>query len=374
MYGYKREKKKIIEKIKTMIILILLLIILSLCYYMYKNIEIKSYPEMEYTSKKVMQTISEDEETNEITNTIEEVSKTVVGISKLKDTGSTIFLNNANKELALGSGIIITENGYILSNEHVTGGKYSNCYVTLYNGKEYNGNVIWADKEIDLSIVKINAKGMPYASLGDSNQIKVGETVYAIGNPIGFEFQRTVTSGIISAKERTIKIKEDDKISYMEDLIQTDATINEGNSGGPLIKKDGSIVGINTIKITSAEGIGFAMPINIVKPIIKKIDETGAFEEANLGIFAYDKQVIPYLDSNLKLESGIYIAQVAKDGVAYKENIKEGDIITKIDDIELNKMSELREYIYQKKPGEEVRLTLIRDNKVKTISLKLGKK
>ena len=115
------------------------------------------------------------------------------------------------------------------------------------------------------------------------------------GNPIGFEFRRTVTSGIISAKNRTIKIEEKDKSSYMTDLIQTDATINPGNSGGPLIYPNGDVIGINTIKITAAEGIGFAVPINIVKPIIESFKQTGNFEEATIGIYAYDKEVTPYL-------------------------------------------------------------------------------
>ena len=375
MYEYKKEKRKIKETIKTIVILILLLTVALLLYYMYIDIDITNYSSTEYQTTKTQQTISNNEEKNkEITNVIEEVTESVVGISKLQDNGSSIFLNKSNQELAIGTGIIISSDGYILTNQHVSGNRYSTCYVTLSNGKEYNANVIWADTDIDLSIIKINAKGLTTANLGDSDTIKVGEQVYAIGNPIGFEFQRTVTSGIISAKDRTIKIEEEEKLSYMEDLIQTDATINLGNSGGPLIKSDGTVIGINTIKITSAEGIGFAMPINIVKPIISKIIENGSFEEASLGIFAYDKEVIPYLDSNLNFENGIYVAQVNIDGVAYKAGVKEGDIITKIDNIELNKMSELRKYIYQKSPNDEVNLELLRNNKTINLAIKLGKK
>lgn len=375
MYEYKKEKRKISENIKTIVIVILLATVALLLYYMYINIDTPTYGNTEYQSTKIQQTISNNDIQNkEITNVIEEISESVVGISKLQDNGSSIFSNKSNQELAIGTGIIVSKDGYILTNQHVSGNKYSTCYVTLSNGKEYNANVIWADTDIDLSIIKINAKGLTTANLGDSNTIKVGEQVYAIGNPIGFEFQRTVTSGIISAKNRTIKIEEEDKLSYMEDLIQTDATINVGNSGGPLIKPDGTVIGINTIKITSAEGIGFAMPINIVKPIISKIIENGNFDEASLGIFAYDKEVIPYLDSNLHFESGIYVAQANLDGVAYKAGVKEGDIITKIDNIELNKMSELREYIYTKNPNDEVNLVILRDNKTINITVKLGKK
>ena len=375
MYEYKKQKGKTKEYIKTIIIVILLAIISVLLYNMYINIYISNYETSEYKSSKIQQTANVEETTSQdVTNVIEKASESVVGISKLQDNGSSIFLKNSTSELAIGTGIIISEDGYILTNQHVSGNKYSTCYVTLPNGKEYNANVIWADEDIDISIIKINAKGLTTANIGDSDKIKVGNQVYAIGNPIGFEFQRTVTSGIISAKDRTIKIEDEQKLTYMEDLIQTDATINLGNSGGPLIKSDGTVIGINTVKITTAEGIGFAIPINIVKPIISKIIEKGTFEEANIGIFAYDKEVIPYLDSNLKFDNGIYVAQVNIDGPASKSGLKEGDIITKIDNIELNKMSELRSYIYLKSPNEEINLTVLRNNKKINISVKLGKK
>lgn len=196
------------------------------------------------------------------------------------------------------------------------------------------------------------------------------------GNPIGFEFRRTVTSGIISAKNRTIKIEEKDKQSYMTDLIQTDATINPGNSGGPLIYPNGDVIGINTIKITTAEGIGFAVPINIVKPIIESFKQTGNFEEATIGIYAYDKEVTPYLSNNLinKFDKGIYVAQITPNGPADNTELKESDIITSIDNIELNTMNDLREYIYTKKPNDSVTLKIIRGKISKEINIELGKK
>ena len=196
------------------------------------------------------------------------------------------------------------------------------------------------------------------------------------GNPIGFEFRRTVTSGIISAKNRTIKIEEKDKSSYMTDLIQTDATINPGNSGGPLIYPNGDVIGINTIKITAAEGIGFAVPINIVKPIIESFKQTGNFEEATIGIYAYDKEVTPYLSNNLinKFNKGIYVAQITPNGPADSTDLKEGDIITSIDNIELNTMNDLREYIYTKKPNDSVSLKINRGKINKEIIITLGKK
>ena len=224
----------------------------------------------------------------------------------------------------------------------------------------------------------INVNNLEYLDLGDSDKIKVAEQVYAIGNPIGFEFQRTVTSGIISGLNRTIKIEEDNKTSYMEDLIQTDATINPGNSGGPLININGEVLGINSVKITSAEGIGFAIPINIIKPIIEKLTNTGECITPSLGVFAYDKNIVPYinqeLDQNIKLDKGIYIADVTKNSPAEKVGVKRGDILLEIDGIELEKMSELRTYIYRKNVGEKVNIKLVRSNKEYQISVTLAKK
>ena len=192
----------------------------------------------------------------------------------------------------------------------------------------------------------------------------------------GFEFRRTVTSGIISAKNRTIKIEEENKSSYMTDLIQTDATINPGNSGGPLIYPNGDVLGINTVKISSAEGIGFAVPMNIIKPIIESFKRTGGFEEATIGIYAYDKEVIPYLStsSNVNFEKGIYIAQITTNGPADNTELKEGDIITNIDHTSLNTMNDLRQYIYTKKPNDEVTLRVTRGKINKEIKIVLGKK
>ena len=169
----------------------------------------------------------------------------VVGISKIKNTGSSIFNTDSASELGLGTGIIVSDSGYILTNWHVAGNRYSSCYVTLDDGSVNNGSVVWSDDVLDIAIVKINAKGLKYLKLGDSDGIKLGDPVYAIGNPIGIEFQRTVTAGIISGLNRSIKLSEDGVDSYMDDLVQTDATINPGNSGGPLINAAGEVVRYN---------------------------------------------------------------------------------------------------------------------------------
>lgn len=375
----KRVKKqsKIKRNIAIIIICTIIIITLIYLYDTYQKIEINN---SNYETKKVQSTINEQTVENTIENSktvadvLENTMESVVGISKLKDNGISIFSSNNETLLGLGTGLIVTESGYILSNEHVTGSKYSTCYITLENGKKYDGKVVWSDTDLDLSITKIDAKGLKYITLGDSSNIKVGESVYAIGNPIGFEFRRTVTSGIISAKNRSIKLEENNNISYMSDLIQTDATINPGNSGGPLIYPNGEVIGINTVKISSAEGIGFAIPINVVKGVIESFKNTGSFEQTTIGIYAYDKDVIPYLNSNINFSEGIYIAELTKNGPAESAGLKQGDIITEIDSKKLSTMNDLREYIYTKKVGDIVNLQISRGKINRSIDVTLGKK
>ena len=160
----------------------------------------------------------------------------------------------------------------------------------------------------------------------------------------------------------------------MEGLIQTDASINQGNSGGPLINSNGEIIGINSVKIETAEGIGFSIPINTVKPVVESFVNTGRFEEAYLGIFAYDKEVVKYLNNDVDFDGGIYVVKIMQDGPVAKTNIKIGDIITKIDGNEVNRMSELRHYIYKKKVGDTVNLTIKRNNKEYQVSVNLRKR
>ena len=233
----KKKKTNNLKRASALFVILSLTWIIGMYMYVtYNKIEINT---PNYSTEKLSSTIGEETVENiqknsqKVSDVIEDVNDCVVGISKLKNAGSSIFSSSNEESLGLGTGIIVTDNGYILSNEHVTGEKYSTCYVTLENGKFYDGSVVWSDSNLDLSVIKINVKNLKYANLGNSKNIKVGETVYAIGNPIGFEFRRTVTSGIISAKSRTIRLQENNNETYMFGLIQTDATINPGNSGGP---------------------------------------------------------------------------------------------------------------------------------------------
>ena len=379
-YENKKTNKKlgIIKSLEIIVLIILIISFAVLAYCVYvsfkfdKSTENSSYKATELSTQVGANNVLK--ENTDISNTIEKVNSAVVGVAKLRNIGSTIFLSDGVESLGLGTGFIVSDDGYILTNEHVSGSKYSSCYVTLEDGKTYTGSVVWSDNDIDISIVKISANNLHFLELGDSNNLKIAQSVYAIGNPIGSEFQRTVTAGIISGLNRTIKLEENNNTSYMEDLIQTDATINPGNSGGPLINIDGEVIGINTVKITSAEGIGFAVPINVAKPIIEKYSTTGNFEEPSIGISGYDKNIIPYIDKTFKLDSGVYIEAVTTNSPAASCGLVKGDIILKIDDRLIYTMNDIKEYIYTKNPGESIKIEYRRGNNTNTVNLTLGKR
>lgn len=310
---------------------------------------------------------------NVLSQVIGSVKDSTVGISLLKPDGESILDLNVAEKWGMGTGIIVTRNGYVLTNQHLAQNVGAKLVVTLNDGKETQGKVVWNEPNIDLAIIKIDEKNLKAATLGNSANSYVGDDVIAIGNPLGVEFQGTTTKGIISGINRAFTFKENNEEVFMSGLIQTDASINPGNSGGPLINTDGEVIGINTVKLSDAEGIGFAVPINIVKPIIEKLEKTDNFDEAYLGIYALDREMIPYMDSSIKLDSGIYLTKVDKYGPCGKAGLKVGDIITSIDNIEVDRMVELREYIYSKEPGDAITLKVV-DGNEKDVKIVLGKK
>lgn len=315
-----------------------------------------------------------NESTQTSVNIIQDALLGVAGVSVLKPTGNSIFDRDAAKKWGVGSGIIASSSGHIITNYHVAGGVTKRIVVSLASGQSYEGETLWGDPIIDLAIVKIEAPQLFPLPLGNASELKVGEPVIAIGNPFGLQLQGTVTSGIVSALNRTIRIDTDRGQNFMEDLIQTDAGINPGNSGGPLINVRGEVVGVNTIKVATAEAIGFAVPINIVKPIIDKFVDTGTFVEPYLGIFAYDKELVPFIDGNIKLDKGIYIANIDSRSDLFELGIRQGDVITQVDGQDINTMMELRAYIYSKSPGNTISLTKTAGDVTETVSVKLARK
>jgi len=293
----------------------------------------------------------------------------VVGIAVEKKYGDKLS-ETIGDTYSVGSGFIVDSTGYIITNYHVIGNTYSQVYVTLYGGDTVKGKTVWSNEDLDLAIVKIEVSGLPTMAIGDSKNIKIGERVVAIGNPLGFEFQRTVTSGIISGLNRSISI--DGK--YMEDLIQTDASINPGNSGGPLVNKKGEVIGINTIKVDAAEGIGFAIPINQLKPILAQIKEKGEFKEVYLGISGYDREMISNIISEIRLNKGIFVYNVEKNSPADKAGIKENDILLSIDNKDINTLCEVREILFSKKIGDVINLKVLTNGVEKNVEVILSEK
>ncbi|NLK87289.1 MAG: trypsin-like serine protease [Clostridiaceae bacterium] len=300
----------------------------------------------------------------------------VVGITVERAVRENLFDRNRETEVGFGSGVVVSSDGYILTNNHVAGGKSNRIIVSFADGRNVDGVVVWSDPVLDLAAVKVNLNGLTPLPLGDASTLEVGEHAIAIGNPLGLDFQRSVTSGIISALNRTISIETENGTNYMEDLIQTDASINPGNSGGPLLNAKGEVIGINTVKVTSAEGMGFAIPINITKPVVDKLVRTGTFEEPYMGMFAYDGNVIPYIDGEAKLKEGIYVAHVDSRGPAQKAGIREGCIIRQVDGRQIDTMMQLRTYIYSKSPGDPIQINhkMHGSNEWVTTTLVLAKK
>ena len=280
---------------------------------------------------------------------------------------SDIFLQQRTVE-GVGSGAIVNSNGYILTNAHVVGTNPEKITVDLQDGRELAGKVLWIDSVLDLAVVKVNVEGLPVVEMADSDYIDVGETAIAIGNPLGTMFERTVTQGIVSGLNRSIMVGQGD---LMEDLIQTDAAINPGNSGGPLINSRGQVMGINTVK-ASAEGLGFAIPINIAKPIIAQLVEKGSFTPTYVGISAIDREMAGYYKTEIKVKNGLYIESVKEGAPAALAGLKPADIITKVDGVNINTMVKFKSMLYAKKAGEKVTVTYIRGGFTHTAEITLA--
>ncbi|HAW50010.1 TPA: peptidase [bacterium] len=268
------------------------------------------------------------------------------------------------KTQSLGSGFIVDERGYILTNYHVIK-DVDKIAVTLLDGRKFNVKIVGTDPKTDLALIKIDSNNLPVCILGDSDRVKVGSWAIAIGNPFGLH--HTVTIGVISAKERSVGIAE------YENFLQTDASINPGNSGGPLVNIKGEVIGINTAIVGGGQGIGFAIPINMAKKIVGDIIEHGKVKRAWLGIHIQDLTPELSLSMGVDVEKGVVVAGVFKDSPAEKCGIKRGDIIIEIDGRKVSTARELQQYVISQSVEKEVEVTVIRDKDRITIKVKLGK-
>ena len=320
-------------------------------------------------------TINPDDKVNTAEAVAEKVLPSVVGISTSQEvTYQSWFGEQKGIANGVGTGIIVDKKGYILTNSHVVGdGAAEKITVELSDSSEVPGTVLWNDKSIDLAIVKVDAPNLTAAELGDSENVKIGQLAIAIGNPLGMAFERSVTQGVISGLNRSITISDGQSQVTMDGLIQTDASINSGNSGGPLLNDAGQVIGINSAKAQSGEGLGFAIPINTAKPIIEEIKTKGEFKRAYIGIKG--GSVADYLQANpsadLGTKTGVYVVQIYTDSPASKAGMKEGDIIVGLEDKKVETMSQLISGLFQYRPGDEVKLSVLRDGRTMTMKVTL---
>ena len=264
-----------------------------------------------------------------------------------------------------GSGFIVDAKGYIVTNAHVVANRSKETVTTLFNdGSQKQGKVLWEDANLDLAVIKVDTdKALTPVDLGNSDKIQIGEPAVAIGNPLGLDLQRSVTMGIISGLNRTVG---SDQGSYIDGLIQTDASINAGNSGGPLFNSKGEVIGINTAKISSAEGLGFSIPISALKPIVDQIIKTGTYETVSLGVVvANPSDVQDRYRVRVKVDKGAVVMDLYPNGTAAKAGLQQGDVITKIGDKEIKDTSSLKKSLYAYKLGDQAKVTYIRDGKEK---------
>jgi len=291
----------------------------------------------------------------------------VVGITTTTISTDNIFAIPTQSE-GVGTGVIVDSKGYILTNSHVVSdGQAADVKVLFNDGSTTQGKVLWNDAKLDLAIVKVDKTGLTAAELGDSDNVRVGDIAIAIGNPLGLEFQKSVTQGIISGLDRSIQTEKE----TMTGLMQTDASINPGNSGGPLLNEKGQVVGINSAKVSSAEGIGFSIPINTAKPIIEQVIKSGNFEKVTLGIKGLDVTTFETATgTDLAADEGVYIAEVVQNTPAQKAGIQTGDVIVKIGDTETPTMTDLNKVLYKFKSGQSTKITLNRSGKEITVDVK----
>ena len=312
------------------------------------------------------QTNISPERNTPIVRAAQKVGPAVVGINS-KGYARDPFNRRVMVERGTGSGVIYDKAGYIVTNQHVVDGA-AELIVSLSDGRSFTGKVLGEDAVTDLAVIKIdNATDLPVAEFGDSDSLLVGEPAIAIGNPLGLEFRGSVTAGVISAIDRAIDIDE-----KRFQLLQTDAAINPGNSGGALVNADGLVIGINSIKIRLAgvEGMGFAIPINAVKPIIKDLVEKGKVVRPYLGVALMDKQSAAYYYGIL-FERGLLVAKVYDNSPAAKSGIRQGDVILNVNGTPVSKVIDLRSVLNGLPVGQKVDIVISRDNNSITVSVML---
>lgn len=261
------------------------------------------------------------------------VEPAIVGISGIYNNGESV-----------GSGVCVSNNGYILTNSHVvTGTKKIKLY--LSNKTTASAEIVYDNPVMDLAILK-SSKALPYLSIGDSNNLEVGQDVMAVGTPLSLTLTHTFTKGIVSAVNRTLKVDGASGEGYMQNLIQHDASLNPGNSGGPLINSNGEVVGINTLKIASGEGIGFAIPAKSFESLLSSFVKNINYEIPFLGVYGYDSEIANYYDNSIN-ESGFFVIDVASRSPLRETGLKPKSVITSLNGVRINNTLDLKDVLYK---------------------------
>lgn len=291
-----------------------------------------------------------------IVEVIEKVTESVVNINTLRVFHDVFYRVVPIK--GMGSGFILDERGYVLTNNHVIE-RAERIVATLTDGRVLEGKLAGACRSTDIAVIKVDANNLTVSELGDSGNLRVGQRVFAIGNPFGLAGGPTVTSGVVSAVNRTIHSQE----GIFKDLVQTDAAINPGNSGGPLIDTEGRVIAISTAIIPYAQGIGFAIPINAAKTCSREIILHGAVMKPWLGITGLNitGKMADYYE--LPVSKGVLVVDVASDSPADKAGISRGDIILEFDNQRVDRIEELQTILLERKPDEKTELTVLRGRK-----------
>ncbi|NLJ94744.1 MAG: PDZ domain-containing protein [Clostridiaceae bacterium] len=301
----------------------------------------------------------------------------IVGITALVRGESQMnpffFYNEVPKyKEGVGSGVIVDPEGYILTNSHVVNNdEAEKLTVSFADSEKAEAELVWHDQTLDLAVIKVDKTNLPAVELGDSDEVQVGDKAIAVGNPLGLDLQSTLTSGYISGLNRTIQVQDGQSINILDGLMQTDAAINSGNSGGALLNVNGEVIGINTARPQTADGIGFAIPINVAKPIIAEIKEHGSYESVYFGISGVNMQMVTIMNSEEELptETGVLVDQVMDNSPAEKAGLESGDIIYAIDEQPVDSFNSLKTQLLKYKTGDKAEVSIYRGQKEMTLEI-----
>ncbi len=298
-------------------------------------------------------------EAESLADMVARLSPSVVGIA-----------TRQNGQQGIGSGVIVSADGYILTNHHVAA---EGAEVTLIfaDGTKELASAVWSSQALDLAIVKAREGSYPAAAMGSVEDVRVGEQVVAIGTPLALQFQHTVTGGIVSALNRTLQVPSGRSTAFMEQLIQTDVAINPGNSGGPLLNQRGEVIGIVTVRVEEAAGIGFAIPIDIARPIVEHFLADGSYVTPKMGAYLFDSEIARYYDANSTMTTGLYVIDVEPGSAAQSAGIQTGDILLRADGRECKTLLDLRYVLFSHKVGETLELEVQRNGEILHLTPKL---